>query len=271
MIRNERGSTFGYFLAALLGALLGGMLVVTVLNKEQKQTEAAPPLPINSTASLPRSTDTGTVTEAVKRIGPAVVSIDTRVVRPRSDIPEFFREFFGDESAPMPQEGKGSGVIIDARRGYVLTNAHVIKDAREIKVTLPDKRQFTGKVVGQDVQSDLAVVRIPANNLPEAKLSKAAPPPIGSWVVAIGNPFGFANTVTVGVVSATERDISPQGGPTLQRLIQTDAAINPGNSGGPLVNLDGEVVGINTAILSVAQGIGFAISSQHAHEVAQQL
>jgi len=271
VIRNERGSTFGYFLAALLGALLGGMLVVTVLNKEQKQTEAAPPLPINSTASLPRSTDTGTVTEAVKRIGPAVVSIDTRVVRPRSDIPEFFREFFGDESAPMPQEGKGSGVIIDARRGYVLTNAHVIKDAREIKVTLPDKRQFTGKVVGQDVQSDLAVVRIPANNLPEAKLSKAAPPPIGSWVVAIGNPFGFANTVTVGVVSATERDISPQGGPTLQRLIQTDAAINPGNSGGPLVNLDGEVVGINTAILSVAQGIGFAISSQHAHEVAQQL
>lgn len=271
MIQNERGSTLGYFLAALLGALLGGMLVVTVLNKEQKQADVAPPLPIKSTASLPRSTDTSTVTEAVRRIGPAVVSIDTRVVRPRSDIPEFFREFFGDEGAPMPQEGKGSGVIIDARRGYVLTNAHVVKDAREIKVTLPDKRHFTGKVVGQDVQSDLAVVHIPANNLPEAKLSKAAPPAIGSWVVAIGNPFGFANTVTVGVVSATERDISPQGGPTLQRLIQTDAAINPGNSGGPLANLDGEVVGINTAILSVAQGIGFAISSQHANEVAQQL
>ena len=106
MIQNERGSTLGYFLAALLGALLGGMLVVTVLNKEQKQADVAPPLPIKSTASLPRSTDTSTVTEAVRRIGPAVVSIDTRVVRPRSDIPEFFREFFGDEGAPMPQEGK---------------------------------------------------------------------------------------------------------------------------------------------------------------------
>jgi len=162
-------------------------------------------------------------------------------------------------------------VIIDARRGYVLTNAHVVKDAREIKVTLPDKRQFTGKVVGQDEQSDLAVVRVSGSRLPQANLSAAGPPPIGSWVVAIGNPFGFENTVTVGVVSATERDITPEPGRTLQRLIQTDAAINPGNSGGPLCNLKGEVIGINTAIFAPAQGIGFAISSAHARTIVEQL
>ena len=275
MNRGERGSTFGYFLAALLGALLGGWLVAGRIEKTQR-AGAAPsvPAPIRTvSAGMPGPDGASSVAEVVRKVGPSVVSINTRALREqRSDVPDVFRRFFGDQgSSPVPQEGQGSGMIIDGARGYVLTNAHVVKGATSIKVTLKDKRTVDGKVIGADPQSDLAVVKISANNLPRVSLSHERAPEVGSWVVAIGNPFGFENTVTVGVVSATERNIAPQGGPALERLIQTDAAITPGNSGGPLVNLKGEVVGINTAILSVAQGIGFAISSEHANTIAQQL
>ncbi|MBI3946643.1 MAG: trypsin-like peptidase domain-containing protein [Armatimonadetes bacterium] len=280
-MHSERGSALGYFLAALLGVIVGGVLIslphgplATLIRRGAPAVVAPNTEPaVTPTAQVggQPGAPAGSITETVRRIGPAVVSIKTRVVSERRDIPEVFREFFGDEGHPMPQEGQGSGMIISAEKGYVLTNTHVVKDARIIKVTLPDKRTFDGKLVGADTQSDLAVVRIPAQNLPEVRLAAGAPLSIGSWVVAIGNPFGYANTVTVGVVSATEREIQPQGGPALERLIQTDAAINPGNSGGPLCNLDGEVIGINTAILSVAQGIGFAISSGHARGIADQL
>lgn len=274
-MRGERGSALGYFLVALLGALVGGLMVVALVPRA-RSVRPSPTPPITPASAMPVSDSAGgSVAEAVRRVGPAVVSINTRMapITGGNDMPDLFRQFFGGDGSapPMPRQGQGSGMIIDARKGYILTNAHVVRDAQTIKVTLPDKRSFDGKRIGVDSQSDVAVVQIKADNLPEVRLATGNPPPIGSWVVAIGNPFGFENTVTVGVVSATEREIPRDDGPALERMLQTDAAINPGNSGGPLCNLQGEVVGMNTAILSSAQGIGFAIASGHAQMVAKQL
>lgn len=198
---------------------------------------------------------------------------------------EFFRRFFDDFFGEIPereykQVGLGSGVIIDAE-GYILTNEHVVDDADKITVTLPDGREFKGEMKGKDPRSDLAVIKINAHNLPAAVLGDSDNLRIGQWVVAIGNPFGFAlqgtePTVTTGVISALHRSL----GRTASRdkdyndLIQTDAAINPGNSGGPLVNLKGEIVGINVAIFSTSggyQGIGFAIPVNSAKRVISRL
>jgi len=198
---------------------------------------------------------------------------------------EFFRRFFDDFFGEMPdreykQMGLGSGVIIDAD-GYILTNEHVVNDADKITVTLPDGREFKGEVKGKDFRSDLAVIKINAHNLPIALLGDSDNLKIGQWVVAIGNPFGFAMqnpepTVTAGVISALHRSL----GRAVSRerdyndLIQTDAAINPGNSGGPLVNLKGEIVGINVAIFSTSggyQGIGFAIPVNNAKRIISRL
>ena len=198
---------------------------------------------------------------------------------------ETFRRFFNDFLGEMPerefkQSGLGSGVIIDAE-GYILTNEHVIRDADKINVTLPDGREFKGEIKGVDQRSDLAVIKIDAHNLPVAKLGDSDNLKIGQWVVAIGNPFGFAMqnpepTVTAGVISALHRSL----GRILSRdkdyndLIQTDAAINPGNSGGALVSLKGEVVGINVAIFSTSggyMGLGFAIPINSAKRVINQL
>ncbi len=193
----------------------------------------------------------------------------------------FFEDFFGEiPEREYKQMGLGSGVIID-EEGYILTNEHVIGGADKITVTLSDGREFKGEIKGQDVRSDLAVIKINARNLPIAKLGDSENLRIGQWVVAIGNPFGFAlqnpePTVTVGVISALHRSL----GRTISRerdygdVIQTDAAINPGNSGGPLVNLNGEVVGINVAIFSTTggyQGIGFAIPINTAKRILDQL
>lgn len=198
---------------------------------------------------------------------------------------EFFRRFFDDffEGTPyqeFKQMGLGSGVIIDPD-GYVLTNEHVVSDADKITVTLPDGREFKAAVKGRDMRSDLAVIKIDAHNLPVAKLGDSDALKIGQWVIAIGNPFGFAlqnpePTVTVGVVSAMHRSLgrSSLGYRDYNDLIQTDAAINPGNSGGPLVNLNGEVVGINVAIFSTSggyQGVGFAIPINSATRVISRL
>jgi serine protease Do len=198
---------------------------------------------------------------------------------------DVFRRFFDDFFGEMPdrdykQVGLGSGVIIDPS-GYILTNQHVIDQADKIKVTLSDGREFKGEIKGQDARSDLAVIKIDAKDLPAAELGNSEKLRIGEWVVAIGNPFGFAlegaePTVTVGVISALHRSL----GKILSRnrdytdLLQTDAAINPGNSGGPLVNLKGEVVGINVAIFSTSggyQGIGFAIPINAAKRIISQL
>lgn len=230
------------------------------------------PVPVSQTN--PRTSNF--VVEAVEKVGPAVVRIDSsRSVR--RDIAEgygdpFSRRFFG---APPPsrrvRQGTGSGFLINAE-GQVLTNAHVIDGADTVKVTLSDGRSFAGKVLGEDRVTDIAVVKINANKLPTVALGNSEKLQPGEWAIAIGNPLGLDKTVTVGVISATERSSSQVGVPDKRiGFIQTDAAINPGNSGGPLLNSRGEVVGINTAIIGGAQGLGFAIPINRAQQIAQQL
>ncbi|MFZ5998457.1 MAG: DegQ family serine endoprotease [Nitrospirota bacterium] len=214
---------------------------------------------------------------------PAVVNISsTRTVRERRvydpffDDP-FFRGFFGDAFGNFrkPREFKqaslGSGVIVD-RDGYILTNNHVVKDADEIKIKLSDKREFKGKVIGTDPKTDLAVIKIDSNHLPVLRWGDSDELRVGETVIAIGNPFGLSQTVTSGIVSATGR--ADVGIADYEDFIQTDAPINPGNSGGALVNVRGELVGINTAIFSTSggyQGIGFAIPSNMAKVVIESI
>lgn len=207
------------------------------------------------------------IADIAEKVGPAVVNIDTVRMVKTTDIPFFddpiFRRFFGRDfeeyRKAIPQKGTGSGFII-SQEGYVLTNEHVVRKAEKIKVTLSDGREFTGNVVGSDVSSDMAIVKIPANNLPTVTLGDSDKLRVGEVVIAIGNPYGLQQTVTMGVVSAKGRSIPlGEGEQVYRNFIQTDTAINPGNSGGPLLNTKGEVVGINTAIIPYAQGIGFAI------------
>ena len=218
-------------------------------------------------------------------VRPAVVHIGTiQVARPRrppavpgpfADDPafkDFFDQFFGRRGA-RPEEfhrpGLGSGVIID-RRGYVLTNHHVVRGADGVTVRLSSKQEFRGRIVGTDTKTDLAVIRFEPTAAPTvATLGDSDALRVGEWAIAIGNPFGLDQTVTVGVVSATGR--SDVGIATYENFIQTDASINPGNSGGPLVNLRGEVIGINTAIVATGQGIGFAIPVNMVKRVLAQL
>ncbi len=196
----------------------------------------------------------------VARVLPSVVSITTRQIE---------RDQFNQ---PVPTRGLGSGFIID-RQGHVLTNNHVTDGAEDIKVALTDGRVFRAVLVGADRFSDLAVLKIAGKNLPALALGNSARLAVGESVVAIGSPLWIEGgpTVTTGVVSALGRSMEQPGLPTLHNLIQTDAAINPGNSGGPLLNLRGEVVGINTAVIASAHGIGFAISSGMAKPVVREL
>ncbi|GAB4488988.1 MAG: DegQ family serine endoprotease [Thermodesulfovibrionales bacterium] len=221
--------------------------------------------------------------EVAAAVKPAVVNISsTKTVRiPGFQSPffedPFFRRFFGDEFGPFQrprehkQSGLGSGVIVD-KDGYILTNNHVIRDADEIRVKLSDKREFKGKVIGTDPKTDLAVIKIDSNHLPVVKLGDSDKLKVGETVIAIGNPFGLNQTVTSGIVSATGR--ANVGIADYEDFIQTDAPINPGNSGGALVNVRGELIGINTAIFSTSggyQGIGFAIPSSMAKVVMDNL
>jgi S1-C subfamily serine protease len=222
------------------------------------------------------------VAEAVQKVGNTIVRIDTEktVVRRQSD-PMFndplFRDFFGDGYGNPPREdhlrGQGSGFIIDGS-GIILTNAHVVNDADTVSVTLKDGRSFEGKVQGVDEVSDLAVVKLQGvkGKLPVAPLGNSDEMQVGDWAIAVGNPVGLDNTVTLGIISTLHRPSAEVGIPN-KRLdfIQTDAAINPGNSGGPLLNAQGEVVGINTAIRADAMGIGFAIPINKAKMLKDQL
>ncbi len=206
------------------------------------------------------------IAQIAENVGPAVVNID--VVRyvdtapfgdTRDPIFERFFEQFEEFRKRVPQKGVGSGFIVD-EEGYILTNEHVVRGAEEIKVTLSDGREFTGEVIGSDVTSDMAIVKIDADDLPVVELGNSDSLQVGEIVLAIGNPYGLEKTVTMGVVSAKGRDIQAgTEGQEYRNLIQTDTAINPGNSGGPLLNTEGEVIGINSAIIPYAQGIGFAI------------
>jgi len=211
---------------------------------------------------------------------PAVVNIATHSIIPVADNPllrdPFFRRFMGDPKKQKPRQKRaqalGSGVIVDARRGYVLTNSHVIDKADEIAVTLSDGRVLEAELVGADPATDIAVIQIPAERLSELPIADSGDLRVGDFVVAIGNPFGLGQTVTSGIVSALGR--SGLGLEGYEDFIQTDASINPGNSGGALVNLRGELVGINTAILAPGGGnvgIGFAIPTNMAAELMEQL
>ena len=182
---------------------------------------------------------------------------------------DFFGPFSdGNPSARPEQRGVGSGFVL-SREGYIVTNNHVVEDADQIKVKLANGKEYDGKVVGRDPKTDLALVKIDgASDLHALSLGNSDELKVGSWVVAVGSPFGLEQTVTAGIVSAKGRVI---GSGPYDNFIQTDASINPGNSGGPLINTKGEVVGINTAIIASAQGIGFAIPVNMAKEIAPQL
>ena len=244
---------------------------------------------IASPLDLQASSPPATFAPLVKKLAPAVVNINTeKHVSSRSrgfDVPgygnrdpfdEFFGRFFGRQfdryhrrpRASRPIKSLGSGFII-SKDGYILTNNHVVEDADDIKVTLSDKKTYEAKLIGRDEKTDLAVLKIAVDHdLPFVKLGDSSKLEVGDWVIAIGNPFGLARTVTAGIVSAKGRVI---GSGPYDDFIQTDASINPGNSGGPLFNLDGEVIGINTAIVASGQGIGFAIPINMAKELLPQL
>src|SRR5579862_4976624 len=253
--------------AALAAAVIGGPAFVG------EAAVAAPPV---DAAPMP------SLAPMVKRVSPSVVNIATRGTikeqsghNPLLDDP-FFRRFFDAPPDSKPRERQfqsaGSGVIVDAKNGYIITNHHVVENASEITITLLDNRSFSAKVIGSDEGADIAVLQAKQPNLIAMALGDSARLEVGDYVVAIGNPFGLQHTVTAGIVSALGRSgINPDG---YEDFIQTDASINPGNSGGALVNLRGELVGINSAILSGSGGnigIGFAIPVNMAKGVMDQL
>ena len=219
------------------------------------------------------------VSDVVNQVGDSVVRIDaSRTVS--TNVPAiyndpFFRQFFGSQIPNTPskqiQRGFGSGFVVSSD-GLILTNAHVVDGSDNVKVTLKNGRTFEGQVMGTDPLTDVAVIKIEAENLPAVTFADSEQLQPGEWAIAIGNPLGLDNTVTTGIVSATGRS-SAQVGVADKRVsfIQTDAAINPGNSGGPLLNAKGEVIGINTAIIQNAQGIGFAIPVNTARDIAEEL
>ncbi|RCJ32015.1 hypothetical protein A6770_19415 [Nostoc minutum NIES-26] len=238
-------------------ALFGAHLVPSSIAMPSQQPIAQLP----STLSVNTGTNTNFIATAVEKTGSAVVRIDsTRTLSSRYT-----------QSGRRVARGTGSGFIIKSN-GFILTNAHVVDGADTVKVTLKDGRSFTGRVLGADRATDVAVVQIQANNLPAVSIGNSDQLKPGEWAIAIGNPLGLDNTVTVGIISGTGRSSRALG--TRDRsvgFIQTDAAINPGNSGGPLLNQSGQVIGINTAIIQGAQGLGFAIPINQAQQIATQL
>ncbi|NJL83088.1 MAG: trypsin-like serine protease [Chloroflexaceae bacterium] len=269
---------FTYSSLILLGAgtALGGNYLAN--RPLQAQTPAARDTQV---AQLPAPAPAAAnfVIDVVEKVGPAVVRIDSaRTVRTQT--PDVFRDpafrrFFGSQIPDPPSEqiqrGTGSGFIVN-QDGVILTNAHVIDGADRVTVTLKDGRSFDGAVLGTDSLTDVAAIKIQADNLPTAPIGNSESLRPGEWAIAIGNPLGLDSTVTTGIISATGRTSSQIGAPDKRvAFIQTDAAINPGNSGGPLLNAQGEVIGINTAIIQNAQGLGFAIPINRAQAIAEEL
>lgn len=250
---------FRVFLSALVGAC-----AVSVVPAIQGQPQASP-------------RDLPTLAPVVSQVTPAVVNISVVTPSPLENNPlfqdRFFRRFFNLPDRPQREEqAVGSGVIVDAERGYVLTNNHVVKGAESIVVTLKDRRQLQARLVGTDPGTDIAVLQIPAQELSALRFGDSDQLQVGDYVIAIGNPFGIGQTVTSGIVSALGRTGLTRG--AYEDFIQTDASINPGNSGGALVNLHGELVGINSAIIAPAEfnvGIGLAVPSNMARAVLSQI
>ena len=268
-------------LAALLSgiAFAGGTLYASRHNTGINAMLAAlqtPQVQGNTQGSVASAVGPDTIADTVSTAGPAVVKIETQAteaVSPFFNNP-YYRQFFGQGYGTpntRVQQGLGSGFMISAD-GYLLTNQHVIDGAQQIQVTIMGHSQpVTAQVVGSNAQLDLAVLKVNAgNNLPYLKLGDSDKTQVGSWAIAIGNPYGLDHTVTVGVIGAKGRPITVEDR-DYQNLLQTDASINPGNSGGPLLNLNGEVIGINTAIDQQAQGIGFAIPSNTARNALGSL
>jgi serine protease Do len=281
-----------YQTARLATVVLGGALALALsaLAFSEKPSKEAKATPINLTLDeRPVSRDVigkNSYSPIVKQIAPAVVKVFTSArVQPASaqgmpEMDDFFRRFFGEGmpkrgmrgQGQMPrQHGIGSGVIV-TKDGYILTNNHVVEGADEVKVALQDGQEFNAKVIGRDPKSEVAVIKINADNLPVVPMADSDKVEVGDIVLAVGNPFGIGQTVTTGIVSATGRGGAL--GLDYEDFIQTDAAINPGNSGGALVDTEGRLVGINTAILSRSggnQGIGFAIPTNLAKDVMESL
>ena len=283
-----------------VGILIGSVVSYGVKGKEAQKSSDASPLTVPSPQQL-----SNTFSQIAKQLEPAVVNINTestiknphkqrRGARPGPDeddngggggggspFDDFFDRFFGGQGGPgggggdIKERSLGSGVVVDAK-GYIITNRHVIEKADRIRVRLQDEPpgvQHDAKVVGSDQETDLAVIKIESDKgLPTAKIGNSDSMQVGDWVLAIGSPFGLQATVTAGIVSAKGRNIVP--GRQFQSFVQTDAAINPGNSGGPLVNMAGEVIGINTAILTETNayaGVGFAMPSNTVVNVYNQI
>ncbi len=267
----------GYFAIALISSFFTAALCVVLLPKMYNPNNPvrlnyASQAGIKKIEYLNEQVGSNSIINARQKAAPSVVYIDTvAVVTATPDIPEEFRDFFPPGLFGGGQQqvrGAGSGFIIRSD-GYILTNEHVVRNAQNLKVTLQGGKKFDGRVIGTDPQTDLAVVKINAKNLPTADLGDSDSLVPGQWAVAIGNPYGFHDTVTAGIISALGRSIDDPN--NRGYLIQTDAAINPGNSGGPLVDLSGKVVGINEAIIANAQGLGFAIPVNLAKKVSKEL
>jgi serine protease Do len=266
--------------ALLVGSGLGFGLAGGKMHPITAVAETVAP-PVAAPAGAP-----GSFADLVERVGPSVVNIKVTKVEkvggrssmgpegfgPDSPFGDFSEKFFGGQMPQMPreyrQQGAGSGFII-GQDGLIVTNNHVVEGAKELTVTLANKQEYPAKVIGRDPKTDIALVKIePKEKLTAVSLGDSDRLRVGDWVVAVGNPFGLSNTVTAGIVSAKKRVI---GAGPYDDFIQTDAPINPGNSGGPLFNLQGEVVGINTAIIPNGQGIGFAVAVNLAKNLLPQL
>ena len=277
MIHNHVLRSSSHLFTGGMGWALSLLLLLASAMPALALTELAP-----ATSDQPRGANAHSfVAEASRRVSPAVVRIDTErdVARQPFDptlLDPLLRDLFGDPSGSMRERGQGSGVVIDAARGWVLTNAHVIEKVDSVEVTLADGRQIDAEVVGSDPVTDLAVVQLPRANkqlLRSAPLGDSEALEVGDWAIALGSPYGLERTVTLGIISSLHRNINSLGFADKRLdLIQTDAAINPGNSGGPLINAAGEVIGINTLVRSgPGAGLGFAIPINLAKRIASQL
>jgi serine protease Do len=283
MISRERMLSVSLLVLTLAAGVVIGTLFATGVSAARGQQAAPDATPL---AIPPAKTLSNDFSRIAKQLEPSVVFITTetkpvqqtvrrRTPQQRPDDPDgmvspferFFGMPFGEQPQPRRRVGSGSGFVVD-KNGYIITNLHVVEDADKIKVRLTgDKNEYNAKLIGSDPETDLAVIKIdPGKGLPVVKIANSDGVQVGDWAVAIGAPFGLETSVTAGIVSATSRDIAQQ----FQRFIQTDAAINPGNSGGPLVNINGEVIGVNTMIATSSggyQGIGFALPMNMAVKV----
>ncbi len=290
-----RTKQFLVYIAVLLAGTFMGAWAVTSGLRTANLPNATPQVSQMATITIAQNQESGDpnknkaipaprnfIVEAVNRTGPAVVRINaSRTVTSGGDIPDMFaddpifRQFFGEQPRRQPRErterGTGSGFIIN-KDGDVITNAHVVSGADKVTVVLKDGRSLEGKVLGADQLTDIAVVKIKGDNLPVVTIGSSQTLQPGDWAIAIGNPLGLDNTVTSGIISALGRNSSAIGVSDKRvSFIQTDAAINPGNSGGPLLNQNGDVIGVNTAIIQGAQGLGFSIPIETAQRIADQL